>query len=518
LRPEQSWNSFIAAANLFLEETQEHALQGMNPGGYYHAIWCRDASYILRDWFICGNIDGALQQLYAIWSHQIGLSSTSKNNHRHRDDERIVYGRGSPEMGFRPIKASSGVIKSFTGALPTTIYQAGYLEVYGKNPDIDSTTLMVSTTSWILSHLIQQRLGNKSQRGERGNRRRRHPNNNSQVGFRNGTASFPYHLKSRAQFHLDDFTTLLNFITPRLLAAASYIEKRDIDHDGLVEQGHNEDWMDTALRAGKIVYSQASWILALKNLSMFLETLSEQRAYASARERASLRKQSKRLTELADATIRAVEKVLWSDDDGCYIDIQVAHHIGGPYRTLTQDVSLYLVAITENTGNDNLRASLRSRKYRFSQRIHVTQKTLHERGHSTLDRLSKRIWKYGWPMNVEALLMATGPWVLKPHQYHNQTFWPWTTGIEMLARSRFDRVRECEKMLSLLASQGQPHVRAFYEWLNPITKSGDGAYPFRTGMSGIRIALRHILSNINSNARQRDERKMHSTTRAARVA
>ena len=36
------------------------------------------------------------------------------------------------------------------------------------------------------------------------------------------------------------------------------------------------------------------------------------------------------------------------------MDIQETHHIGGPYRTLTQDVSLYLVAITENnTVNDS---------------------------------------------------------------------------------------------------------------------------------------------------------------------
>jgi hypothetical protein len=43
-------------------------------------------------------------------------------------------------------------------------------------------------------------------------------------------------------------------------------------------------------------------------------------------------------------------------NDGYYIDIQQSHHIGGPYRTLTQDVSLYLVAISENANSDSLRA------------------------------------------------------------------------------------------------------------------------------------------------------------------
>jgi hypothetical protein len=59
--------------------------------------------------------------------------------------------------------------------------------------------------------------------------------------------------------------------------------------------------------------------------------------------------------KIASKTISAVEQKLWSEDVGCYIDIQQSHHIGGPYRTLTQDVSLYLVAISENTNSDSLR-------------------------------------------------------------------------------------------------------------------------------------------------------------------
>jgi hypothetical protein len=46
------WKQFIAKANNFMKITQEHALEGVNPGGYYTGIWCRDASYILRDWFL----------------------------------------------------------------------------------------------------------------------------------------------------------------------------------------------------------------------------------------------------------------------------------------------------------------------------------------------------------------------------------------------------------------------------------------------------------------------------------
>jgi hypothetical protein len=108
------------------------------------AIWCRDAAYILRDWFLSGNIQGTMQQIYQIWSHQI-----------EHDKEKLVYGRGSPEMKFLSAVAKEDKQKEFQGALPTTIYQAGFSEVYGQNPDIDSTALMISTSSWILARSIK---------------------------------------------------------------------------------------------------------------------------------------------------------------------------------------------------------------------------------------------------------------------------------------------------------------------------------------------------------------------------
>lgn len=83
------WTSFISKADTFLQKTREHSLQGLNPGGYYQAIWCRDAAYILRDWSLSGNIAAALQQLNLIWLHQIEPGR-----------EKIIYGRGSPEMQF----------------------------------------------------------------------------------------------------------------------------------------------------------------------------------------------------------------------------------------------------------------------------------------------------------------------------------------------------------------------------------------------------------------------------------
>ena len=50
--------------------------------------------------------------------------------------------------------------ETFSGALPTTI-RRDFSEIYGLNPDIDSTALMVSSTSWILSKLLNEELATK---------------------------------------------------------------------------------------------------------------------------------------------------------------------------------------------------------------------------------------------------------------------------------------------------------------------------------------------------------------------
>lgn len=77
-----------------MQKTEEYALQGLYPGGHYQAIWCRDASFILKCWFRSSNIDSSLQQISSIWSHQIEPAK-----------EIIVYGRGSPETKYKPIEA-----------------------------------------------------------------------------------------------------------------------------------------------------------------------------------------------------------------------------------------------------------------------------------------------------------------------------------------------------------------------------------------------------------------------------
>lgn len=96
----------------------------------------------------------------------------------------------------------------------------------------------------------------------------------------------------------------------------------------------------SVLRASKIVYSQACWILALSNLASLLSQLGRD-------------DESNKISRLTDKAIKSVDQNLWSEEDACYLDKQEIHHIGGPYRTLTQDV-------TENTINESLKVAKRT--------------------------------------------------------------------------------------------------------------------------------------------------------------
>jgi len=268
-----------------------------------------------------------------------------------------------------------------------------------------------------------------------------------------------------------------DFVVPKVLKAIDYLISRDKDNDGLLEQDHNEDWMDTILRSGKIVYSQACWLLALTDFATLLIKVGRE-------------EDAQKLMTLTIETIQAVEEKLWSDNHGSYVDIQKNHNFEEPYRMLTQDVSLYLVAITQNM------IRKQNNKVDEIQDLKDIQHKHYIRAISTLDTMRSRLWNENWPLITEAELKASGPWTLKQYEYHNQTFWPWISGIEMLARGRFNRIEECNILLSKIATK-RPHMPAFYEWINPITNQPSGAFPFRTGISSIRLALFDILYTNN---------------------
>lgn len=461
---------FFAKANKFLELTNQYVYAGINPGGYYNAVWCRDASYILKDWFLAGRFRDVIKEILFIWSHQIIPRA-----------EKIIYGRGSPEMEYISHLVKPETEKSFEGALPTTIF-GGFSEVYSQNPDIDSTALMISVTSWILDNYLKS----------------------GQIST-STLKALNENLKPTTSHVISEPSVLIDFVVPRLLKAIDYLKSRDVDGDGLLEQGHNEDWMDTLLRAGKIVYSQASWILALSNLSSLLSEI-------------GIMDDATRLTALANKTIRAVEHKLWQEKEGTYIDLQEQHPavVQAPLNVFTQDVSLYLVALTETSAFNREPKYQRGAKYELEQRSHQDSNTqrlqqepteddnvklqLAHHANSTLDGIRKRMWQDDkWPLVTEVGIKRAGTWILNPNVYHNHTFWPWTTGIEMLARSRLERFQECSSLFSVLISGNYQNGNlAFYEWVDPVNKLGKGAYPFRTGISAIRITLLEILQHMRN--------------------
>ena len=451
-------NRLLLNARAYLENTREIVFQGINPGGHYKAIWCRDASYILHDWFVSGgSIIEILKQICFIWSHQI---KTGK--------EKLIYGRGSPDMNFHISTANKDIKKEFEGALPTTIYtHYNFCEVYGKSPDIDSTALMISTTSLILHSLFKQ----------------------------DDTPSSTIYRYSGAKLKPDKKSKIINQLIPRMSSAIDYLVHRDTDVDCLLEQNYNEDWMDTVLRKGKIVYSQACWILALKYFTALLFELGKETDIA------------KRNLKLAERAIEAVDQKLWSQKRCCYIDsIQTENQGDFESGILTQDVCLFLVAIAENEcydkngkshgyvkidenedDNDNGRNNIINNETDMRN-----EPRIHDRGIETLNTIRKRIWKGGWPLVTESQLVKTGPAIINPSEYHNYTCWPWMTAIEMLARSRFG-VFEQRDLILLSELISEDNGYSLYEWINPSTESGNGAFPFRTGISCMRLALRKIV-------------------------
>ena len=270
----------------FLASTEKYVTQSAEPGDYYKAVWCRDAAYILKDQFVTGNHIEVFSQLKHIWKNQIRSDSSN-----------LIYGRGSPKTEFTPLKASKETIKNFCGALPTTIYD-NFSEIYALNPDIDSTALMIYISSWILVQMINQ-IDGKSK------------NKSGQT------------------------SEMISFILPYLFRSVDYLLSRDEDNDGLLEQEYNEDWMDTVLRDGKVVYSQGCWLLGLSSFTNLLYLVDK-------------KEEAQRIQSIAARLINSIESKMWSEKSKCYVNIDSGKTTrNGSSEILYQDIIFYVFAMTE---------------------------------------------------------------------------------------------------------------------------------------------------------------------------
>ena len=486
--------AFFKRLHKFIEFTRTEVDRGINPGGYYKAVWTRDAAFILRDQFLSGYHKIALEQILLIWSNQIHSTTTTGRETSSSPSlldsnlkrKPLLYGRGSPEMNFNPIVADEDTTTKFDGALPTTIYNEknkSFCEVYAQNPDIDSTALMISTTSYILSNFLDLK--------------DIYANKETEFSFTLPVnKNIDNEIEYKTQFSELSLNDIITLLIPPMLKALKYLQNRDIDNDGLLEQKHNEDWMDTTLRIGKVVYSQACWILALKNFLVLLKKLGKKT------------EETKMIESMINRTIIAVESKMWSKKDGSYIDLLDADlHLDKKMhnRLVTQDISLYLVALTEKeTSKDNKFAenNINIIDYPSTSEFYnnfINLDLVFQHAVSTLDVLKKRIWKNNLPLVTETEITKTGPWLLEPNEYHNHTFWLWITGIEMLARTRFGKIDDCNLLLSNIISNNNVHSNMLHEWVHPLTLQGRGAYPFRTGISSMRITAMEFLSHIESN-------------------
>jgi len=436
----------IANLRDFLSVTEKYTSQNTEPGDYYKAVWCRDAAYILKDQFLSGHSVAVLDQLKNIWNKQIGTNST-----------KLIYGRGSPKTSFTPLNAESDVTRNFYGALPTTIFD-NFSEIYALNPDIDSTALMIYVSTWILTNMIRDSVD-----------------------------------KSEKVSAI--VTELTEYLTPFLYRGIDYLTSRDEDNDGLLEQDHNEDWMDTVLRDGKVVYSQACWLMALTSFANLL--------FVRGKE-----DEAQRLRHMASELVDSIENNMWSEEAKCYVGLNSDKLQGNDSEgILYQDIVFYAFAMTEMLPHivpnfSNIRQFDVDPKH--ENRSLVDDKKalkIKERLILTLGSLKNRIWLQDIPLVTERPLLKTGPWILQSNEYHNYTHWPWITAVELLTRFRFGQTDECNLLLSNFFNRNgknkkSDHDHIFYEWLNPTTKTGGGAYPFRTGISAYRLTSFEMMSKV----------------------
>lgn len=361
--------------------TQLNAQNLPDPGGCYSGgVWCRDASYILEAMTQTDFAAVAEDWLEFVWANII--SESSKN---------IILGRGSPVNGLRQRAATKDELLTFAGALPTTI-NSTHSEIYAGEPDIDSTALMVHATERVYQ-------------------------------------------KTRDK----DF---LQKIMPSIDSAMEYLESRDCDGDFLLEQGPNEDWMDVICRSGKVAYSQATWIQALKSYSIMLASV-------------GLESLAEDVAKKAAKVARRVNEIMWDEELGSFNDILT--NCSTP-KSLTQDIcSLFTL---ENIDNAKKLRSLATIRSRLSRPF----------GRAVLDPVVNR----REPIRIEE------------YHYQNGGIWPWVTAMECIALSKLSMHDEMIELISEVI----PFVH--YEWVNPMTCEGSGASPFKTGIAALYLACKSV--------------------------
>ncbi|PIU68163.1 MAG: hypothetical protein COS84_01555 [Armatimonadetes bacterium CG07_land_8_20_14_0_80_40_9] len=226
-----------------------HVSKSLSPGGWYKGIWARDAMHIVRGLSAIKEYKKAKEIVEEVSNYQLG-EKTRKNY-------KIVRGRGSKNLGYKPREADAEFRSINDGAIPTTIYPNNRIEIYAENPDIDSTAL------WIIAAC--------------------------ECALRTNDLDF-----SRRNHN-------------KISKALTWLSSRDIDRDFLLEQGENEEQADCLRRRGKVVFSQALWFSAVDKVLKLEEFLNQ-------------KGRALELKDLKEKIRGAINEKLWLEAEGYYVD------------------------------------------------------------------------------------------------------------------------------------------------------------------------------------------------------
>ncbi len=346
---------------------------GIQPSANYVGVWPRDAAFILRSWLVLGEVERGIKACIRIWKYRITPSSI------------VVAGR-SGNTFIPTVLADLRYKRRYEDLLPTTILR-GCSEVYGAKPDIDSSALMITTTCMFL-----KKLGSKK---------------------------------------------ITDELLPVLEKCAEALMKFDEDGDAILEQGPNEDWMDTAYRSGKVLYSNLCWASALKSLADVQTNGRADYWYDLYRE-----------------TVKAIVKTFKLDSD---------NPIGviGP----------------------------RLFKYHVWQDIILAMEHIDIEG--LLPRLSERLKANIGPRVVHPFLPYSNWRSRRWGYYHNGGFWPWFSSFHALALYKHGYVEEAWQMMANTLRY------CIYEWVEPTRGEAKGPKPFRTGCASALYALFNFREGFN---------------------
>lgn len=179
---------------------------------------------------------------------------------------------------------------------------------------------------------------------------------------------------------------------PTIERTIAYLQSRDRDGDGWIDQGPNQDWADVMGRSGEVTYCQALYFALLRETAELGKRLGYDHAKDFARQALKLQ--------------QAFDQCFWDNENGFYVD--AIDDQGKPLRRITQDACL---AFVFGLAQDQKKIT------------------------SHLQQLKKRCWtEWGAanrkPQNSDG---KAGP----PGFYHNGGVWLWTTAFEAYCHFRF---------------------------------------------------------------------------------